>query len=95
MTRLPYIDEAIIPKGLWLRGNHQSAANCSLVTTGGEAFAHFVAAEFTGLALSPSCRCMRCKWCRPRQLSFRVSMPASIKKLGRGVSISSMVADMP
>jgi alkylhydroperoxidase family enzyme len=56
MTRIPYIDDAIIPQafGLWgtinlLRIVYQSPKV-------GEALAHFVAAEFTGLALSPKLR---------------------------------------
>jgi hypothetical protein len=46
------------------------------------------------VVLRGSCRCMR-RRCRPGRPSFRVSMPASTKKLCRGLSVSSMVADMP
>jgi alkylhydroperoxidase family enzyme len=55
MARIPYIDDAIIPQALGLK-------NINLLRIVyqspklGEAFAHFVAAEFTGLALSPKLR---------------------------------------
>jgi hypothetical protein len=64
MTRLPYIDEATIPKPFGLEGTINLLRIVHRLPQVGEAFAHFVAAEFTGLALSP---CMRRGWCSPRR----------------------------
>ena len=56
MTRIPYIDDAIIPQAFGLRGTINLLRIVYQSPKVGEAFAHFVAAESTGLALSPKLR---------------------------------------
>jgi 4-carboxymuconolactone decarboxylase len=56
MTRIPYIDDAIIPQALGLRGTINLLRIVYQSPKVGEAFAHFIAAESTGLALSPKLR---------------------------------------
>jgi alkylhydroperoxidase family enzyme len=56
MTRIPYIDDAIIPQAFGLRGTINLLRIVYQSPKVGEAFAHFVAAESSGLALSPKLR---------------------------------------
>jgi 4-carboxymuconolactone decarboxylase len=56
MTRIPYIDDAIIPQAFGLRGTINLLRIVYQSPKVGEAFAHFVAAESAGLALSPKLR---------------------------------------
>jgi alkylhydroperoxidase family enzyme len=56
MTRIPYIDDAIIPQAYGLKGTINLLRIVYHSPKVGEAFAHIVAAEFTGLALSPKLR---------------------------------------
>jgi hypothetical protein len=53
MTRRPYIDDAFIPQAFGLRGTINLLRSVYQSPKVGEAFAHFVAAECKGLALSP------------------------------------------
>ncbi|MCU1252224.1 MAG: hypothetical protein JWQ49_5253 [Edaphobacter sp.] len=56
MTRLPYIDDASVPQTFGLKGTINLLRIVYQSPKVGEAFAHFFAAEFTGLALSPKLR---------------------------------------
>src|SRR5258708_13308729 len=56
MTRIPYIDDAIIPRAFGLKGTINLLRLVYQSPKVGVAFAHFVAAEVTGLALSPKLR---------------------------------------
>jgi alkylhydroperoxidase family enzyme len=56
MTRIPYIDDAIIPQAFGLKGTINLLRLVYQSPKVGVAFAHFVAAEVTGLALSPKLR---------------------------------------
>ncbi len=49
MTRIPYIDDAIIPQAYGLKGTINLLRIVYHSPKVGEAFAHIVAAEFTGL----------------------------------------------
>jgi alkylhydroperoxidase family enzyme len=56
MTRIPYIDDASVPQSSGLKGTINLLRIVYQSPKVGEAFAHFIAAEFTGLALSPKLR---------------------------------------
>ena len=56
MTRIPYIDDAIIPQAFGLKGTINLLRLVYQSPKVGAAFAHFVAAESAGLALSPKLR---------------------------------------
>src|SRR5260370_35754496 len=56
MTRLSYNDDARVPQTPGLRGTINLLRSVYQSPKVGEAFAHFVAAELKGLALSPKLR---------------------------------------
>jgi alkylhydroperoxidase family enzyme len=56
MARIPYADDTIIPQALSTRGNVNLLRIAYQSPKMGRAFAEFVAAESTGLALSPKLR---------------------------------------
>lgn len=56
MARIPYIDDALIPQVVYSQIHISLLRLVCASPKMGEAFAHFVAAEATGLALSPKLR---------------------------------------
>jgi alkylhydroperoxidase family enzyme len=73
MARIPYIDDAIIYQDLGLRGNINLLRIAFQSPKIGEAFARLVAAQLTGLALSPKIRellILHTTWCTQSEYAW-------------------------